>query len=378
MQAERRFIHTMKFTCSKSELLKGVSTVAKAVPTKTTITILECILIDASGDDIKLTANNTELGIETVIEGSIEESGIVAIDAKILTEMVRKLPDSDVTVKTDISFKTVIECGNARFDIIGKSGEDFSYLPNVHRDECVEISKHTLRDVINQTIFSIAENENNKVMTGELFKINDNILTVISLDGHRISTRNITLNKSYSKNEVIIPGKTLKEVVKIIGGDMEDTVKMYFTSNHAIFEFDETVVVSRLIEGKYLDVERMLTNDYETRVIIKKRELFDSIDRSTLLVKEGDKKPIIINIMDDVMELKINSFIGSMNEKIDIEKEGKDIMIGFNPKFFIDALRVIDEEDISLYFVNSKSPCFIRDEENSYNYLILPVNFVNR
>ena len=368
----------MKFTCSKSDLLKGVNTVSKAVPTKTTMAILECILVDASGDDIKLTANNTELAIETTIEGDIEENGIVAIDAKILSEMVRKLPDSDVVITSDSSFKTNITCGKARFDIIGKSGEDFSRLPNIHREKSIKLSKHSLRDSINQTIFSIAENENNKMMTGELFKINENILTVTSLDGHRISIRNVVLKQSYDSVSVIVPGKTLREVVKIIGGEMDEEVSVFFTSNHIIFEFDRTVVVSSLLDGKYFDVERMCTNDYETKVILKKRDLLESIDRATLLVKEGDKKPIIVNVQDDVMEVKINSFIGSMNENIDIKKEGRDIMIGFNPKFFIDALRVIEDEEITLYMVDAKSPCFIRDDENNYNYVILPVNFVNK
>ena len=144
-----------------------------------------------------------------------------------------------------------------------------------------------------------------------------------------------------------------------------------------MFEFDQTIVVSRLIEGNYFRIDQMLSSDYMTKVTINKREMLDCIDRATLLVKEGDKKPIILNITDEEMELKINSQIGSMNESIDIRKEGKDIMIGFNPKFLIDALRVIDDETIDIYYVNSKAPCFIRDENQTYIYLILPVNFVD-
>ena len=122
-------------------------------------------------------------------------------------------------------------------------------------------------------------------------------------------------------------------------------------------------------------MDQMLSSDYETKVKINKKELLNCIDRATLLVKEGDKKPIIINITDDKMELRINSTIGSMNEDIDIEKQGKDIMIGFNPKFLIDALRVIEDEDVELYMVNPKAPCFIKNPAESYIYLILPVNF---
>lgn len=365
----------MKLICSKSNLLHGVNIVSKAVPTRTTMAILECILIDASANEIKLTANDMELGIETKIEGEIAERGVIALDAKIFSEIVRKLPNSDVTIETDASFKTTITCEKAKFNIVGKSGDDFSYIPYIERNEPIVMSQFTLKEVIRQTIFSIADNDNNKLMTGELFEIEENDLKVVSLDGHRISIRNIELKNNYSHKKVVVPGKTLQEVSKILPGSAEDEVSIFLTDNHIVFEFENTTVVSRLIEGEYFKIEQMLSSDYETKVKINKRELLDCIDRATLLVKEGDKKPIIMNITDGTMELKINSFIGSMNEDIDIAKEGKDILIGFNPKFFIDALRVIDEEEVTLYMVNPKAPCFIKDDEGTFIYLILPVNF---
>ena len=365
----------MKLICSKSNLLHGVNIVSKAVPTRTTMAILECILIDASANEIKLTANDMELGIETKIEGEIAERGVIALDAKIFSEIVRKLPDSDVTIETDASFKTTITCEKAKFNIVGKSGDDFSYIPYIERNEPIVMSQFTLKEVIRQTIFSIADNDNNKLMTGELFEIEENDLKVVSLDGHRISIRNIELKNNYSHKKVVVPGKTLQEVSKILPGSAEDEVSIFLTDNHIVFEFENTTVVSRLIEGEYFKIEQMLSSDYETKVKINKRELLDCIDRATLLVKEGDKKPIIMNITDGTMELKINSFIGSMNEDIDIAKEGQDILIGFNPKFFIDALRVIDEEEVTLYMVNPKAPCFIKDDEGTFIYLILPVNF---
>mgnify|MGYP000289151984 FL=1 len=365
----------MKLICSKQNLLYGVNIVSKAVPTRTTMAILECILIDASANEIKLTANDMELGIETKIEGQIEERGIIALDAKIFSEIVRKLPDSDVTIETDNNFKTTITCEKAKFNIVGKSGDDFSYIPFIERNESVHISQFTLKEVIRQTIFSIADNDNNKLMTGELFEINENELKVVSLDGHRISIRKIQLKENYEHKKVVVPGKTLQEVSKILPGNADSEVDIYITENHIIFEFDNTTVVSRLIEGEYFKIEQMLSSDYETKVKINKRELLDCIDRATLLVKEGDKKPIIMNVTDDSVQLKINSFIGSMDEEIDVKKDGKDILIGFNPKFFIDALRVIDDEEVALYMVNPKAPCFIKDDDETYIYLILPVNF---
>lgn len=364
----------MKLVCSRTNLLNGVQTVSKAVPGKTTMSILQCILVDASSN-IKLTANDMELGIETIVEGEIIEPGIVALDAKIFLEIVRKFPEGDIKIETDDTYQTVITSGNANIKIVGKTGDDFSYLPNIEKLDSIVLSQFSLRELIRQTIFSIADNDTNKLMTGELFEVSGDKLRVASLDGHRISIRKVYLKNSYPKKKVVVPGKALNEISKILSGDTDKDVIIFFTNKHIVFEFDNTIVVSRLIEGDYFNIDQMLSSDYETKVTINKRKLLDSIDRATLLVKEGDKKPIIINITDENMELKINSTIGSMREVIDISKNGKDLMIGFNPKFLIDALRVIDGEEIDIYLVNPKAPCFIKDSEDSYVYMILPVNF---
>jgi len=367
----------MKLICSKSNLLKCVNISLKAVPSRTTMPILECIMIEAESNEIKFTTNDMELGIETKVEGTIIEKGKAALDAKIFSDIIRKLPDNDVTILTDDKFNTTITCEKAKFTIPGQSGEDFAYLPYIERNDCITISQYTLKELIRQTIFSIAvnENNNNKLMTGELFEIKNNILKVVSLDGHRIAIRRIELKENYSDKKVVVPGKTLNEISKILSGEMDDQVHIYFTDNHILFELDDTLVVSRLIEGEYFRIDQMLSSDYETKVSINKKEFLNCIDRATLLVKEGDKKPIIIDIQDESMQLKINSQIGSMDEDIDITKEGKDILIGFNPKFLIDALKVIDDEMIDIYLVNSKAPCFIKDADENYIYLILPVNF---
>ena len=365
----------MKIICTKSNLAKGVSIVSKAVPSKTTMPILECILIDATTDIIRLTANDMELGIQTEIEGEILDRGMIAIDARIFSEIVRKLPDNDIVIETDDNLQTTIVCEKAKFDIAGKPGEEFSYLPVIEKEDSIEISQFTLKEMIRQTIFSISDSESNKMMTGELFEIKDNVLRVISLDGHRISIRKMELKNEVSDKKLIVPGKTLIEISKILSGEVESLVNISYTNNHIVFEFDNTIVVSRLIEGEYFKIDQMLSSDYETKLKINKKELLNCIDRATLLIKEGDKKPIIINIQDGVMELKIKSQIGSMNEEIEIDKEGKDLLIGLNPKFLIDALRVIDDEEVTLYLMNAKAPCFIRDDEESYIYLILPVNF---
>lgn len=364
----------MKIQCQKADLLNGVNIVLKAIPVKSTMPILECLVIEANDQYIKLIANDMELGIETIVKGTVSEAGSVALNAKVFSEIVRRLPENDVFITTDSNYMTEIVCEKAKFSISGRSSEEFPYLPKIEKDNGIVLSQFTLKEVIRQTVFSISDNENNKIMTGELFEIKGNELRVISLDGHRISIRKIELKDSYEDQKVIIPGKTLNDISKILSGEVSSMVHIYFTDKHALFEFDDTVVLTRLIEGEYYRIDQMLSSDYETKITINKKELQNCIERASLLIRETDKKPVIIDINKNNFELKINTAIGSMNEEIDIVMEGKDIIIGFNPKFLLDALRVIDDETVDIYLINAKAPCFIRDKEQTYIYLILPVN----
>ena len=364
----------MKISCSKQALMNGINIVSKAVSTKSTMSNLQCILIEASLNDVKLIANDIELGIETIIESDVKEPGRVALDAKLFSEIIRKLPDSDVLIETNANSQANIRCERSNFNIPGTSGEDFNYLPEVEKNKSITLSQFTLKELIRQTIFSISDQEATKIMTGELFEVNNDILKVVSLDGHRISIRKVQLKESYDGFKVIIPGKTLIEISKILNGGTEDDVNVYVTNKHILFEYDNTKVVSRLLEGEFYKIDQMLSSDYETKLRINKKEFANCIDRASLFIKESDKKPIILNIENNSIYMKINTAIGSMNEEIEINKEGKDLKIGFNPKFLMDALRVIDDEEIDIYMMNSKSPCFIRNEDNSYIYLILPVS----
>ncbi len=365
----------MKFICKQAELMSALSIAQKAVPSKTSLPILECFLLEAMEDGIKITTNDMELGIETIIEGRVDKKGRVALNARIFSDIIRKLPEDIVIVEVDGNYTAQIVCGKAKFKISGQSGEDFPLLPAFEKNMAITVSQFTLKELIRQTIFSTSDNENNKVMTGEYFEINDNRLRVTSLDGHRISIRNVELKSSYESHNVIIPGKTLSEIGKILGGDVDKEVNMYFMDRHVIFEFENTIILSRLIEGKYYNVKQMISSDFDTKMVVNKRELMDCIDRAILLVKESEKRPVIIDIKDGSMSLNMNSSLGTMDEEIMIQKSGNDLTIGFNPKFLMDALRAIDDEEVTIYLTNPKAPCFIRDVEESYIYLILPVNF---
>ena len=191
-----------------------------------------------------------------------------------------------------------------------------------------------------------------------------------------VAIRKIFLAGKYEDKKVIVPGKTLGEVGKILSDNLEDQLNVYFSNNHILFEFDDTCVYSRLIEGEFFDVDHMISNDYETRIRINRTELINCVERASLFVKEGDKKPIILEFGESELQISIDSPMGSMDETLDIVKEGKDIVIGFNPRFLLDAVKAISDEEVVMYLINPKAPCFIKDDGNQYTYLILPVNFV--
>ena len=366
----------MKLSFDKGDLLKGINIVNKAVSANTTLPILKCILLDASSNEIRLISNDMEMAVETVVNGNIYEQGKVALDARLFTEIIRKLPDSEINIDTDDRLITGIRCGNAFFNIPGQDPVEFPYPPEVERDNTLSVSQLSLKEMINQTIFSLNMNENNKLMTGELFEIKDGFFKVVALDGHRIAIRKMELAGSYEEKKVVVPGKALSEVSKLLSDELEESVTMFFSNNQLMFEFDETCVYTRRIDGEYFHIDNMIRGDYQTKITLNKKDFYGCIERAGLLIREGDNKPIVFTVEDGAIQLDINTNFGSMSESLDIEKEGNDIRIGFNPKFLTEPLRVIDDEMIDLYMINSKAPCFIKNESESYLYLILPVNIL--
>lgn len=367
----------MKLVFKKEDIVNAINIVSRAIPTRTTNPILECILFDA-GTEIKLIANDMELGIETKVEGEILEKGKLALDAKLITDIIRKADsnDSKITIESDSDYLTTIKSDNSIFKIQGRDGEEFPYLTYVEKNNYISISQFTLKEVVRQTIFSAAINDNNRMMGGEYIEVKGDKVRFTTLDGHRISIRNIKMKDTYSEDKAIVPVRNLNEISKIISGDNDKEILIYFDKNNLLFEFDSTKVVCGVINGEYFKIDHMLSKDNETKITINKNELISYIDRSMIFIRENDHKPIILTIKDNNLNISIKTSTGTMDGDIICHKDGKDLKIAFNPKFLIDALRAIDEEEVSLYFTNSKAPCFIRDEEENYIYLILPVNFI--
>ena len=369
----------MKLNFEREKLLNALSVVSKAIPGRTTNDILECALFNITDEGIIISANNNELGIETKIDGISHGFGKAAIDLKLMLDIVRKLdfPDGRINIKIDDeNFITTISSGKSVFKIQARNGEEFNYLPDININNSVSISQFALKEVIKQTVFAANVNDTNKMTGGELIELDENMLKFVALDGYRVSIRHIMLNEGFKNDKCVIPAKNLIEIGRIIEGDSEKKITIYFSDNHVMFKYDTTSVISRIMTGDYFDLKYMLSSDYETKVRLSRLSLLNSIDRALVFIRENNNKPLIFEISDETLKLRMESIYGSMNDEIKCDKSGNNIMIAFNPKYFIDALKAVDDEFVDIYMTNSRSPCFIRDANGMYIYLILPVNFV--
>ena len=368
----------MNLKFQKAQLVNALSIVMKAISTKTSSVILESILITAADNRVVLDATDTELSIQTEVDAIIVNPGGVVLNAKLFSEIIRKFENTDSLIELDVDkdFKTTIRCDQAVFNIMGIDPVEFIPMPHVDRDDFIKLSQFSLKEVIRQTEFSTAISDINRMMGGELIDVKDNVAKFVTLDGHRMSIRNIELNGSFENQRCVVPIKSLQEVMRIIDSDTQKDVNIYFSKDHILFEFDKTLVLSRILDGEYFRIETMLSSDYDTKVTVSRNRFQSAIEQAMILIRENEHKPLILNIENGILTLSVNSSLGFMDAKVNIEKSGSDLKIAFNPKFLVDALKVIDDDFVDIYFTNAKSPCFIRDDKNSYTYLILPVNFV--
>jgi len=365
----------MQIACGKTELVNAINIAMKAVPPRSTMPILECLVISTDKGRIHFIANDTEMGIDTVVDGKVEEEGSIAVSGKLFSDIVKKLPEDEVYVSSDERYMVSVDCGKAHFTFGGQPTDEYTFPPTVEREDCVVLSQHALKNAITKTIFSLSQNDSgNRLLTGEHFYAKGMTLKATALDGHRIAIRRVELSEEAQLSSAIIPGKTLLEISRIISGEMDDSIELYFTDRHIIFAMEDTTVVSSLIDGRYFDVDQMISDDYSVKVIANRQGLIECIDRATLFVRENDRKPIILEFTDEGLSISIESQMGRMHEELDVMKEGNDIRIGFNPRLLLDALKAVDEENVTLYMTNDKGPCYIRDEEGMYNYLVLPIN----
>ncbi len=370
----------MKFSCSQQNLTKALNTVSKAVTSRTTIPILKGILLKVDEDGkLTMAASDLDISIEKTLEVDDFIPGEIVVQAKLFSEIIRKLPSSNVTINAE-GENVLITCASSEFNILGLAPDEF---PNINieikENEKISFEKETLKEMIRKTAFAASIDETRGVITGVLVEMKERKLNMVSLDGFRMAVSREDIINGKEQN-IIIPAKILNEISKIITeeeGESQD-VSMYISEKRAIFIIDDSKVVLRLLEGQFVDYNGILPKDSKVRVVVNKADLLESIERASLLAKVGKNNLIKLDIKDGQMEVTSKSEEGNVKEDVIISKEGDDLTIGFNSKYMIDALKAIDDEEIAMYFNTSISPCLIKPlAGDSYEYLVLPVRITN-
>ncbi|HEY8348751.1 MAG TPA: DNA polymerase III subunit beta [Clostridia bacterium] len=367
----------MKIICSKEKLLEGINIVQKAVSAKTTLPILEGILVEA-GDQVKLTSNDLEIGIECIIEADVREEGAIVLNARMFGEIIRKFPDAEVLIEVRENNNVVIECENSMFEIRGLDAEGFPALPTLEKKDGIKISQRMLKDMIRQTIFAVSTDENRPMLTGSLFEYKDGKFTIVSIDGYRLAMRCFepeNENETVSaERKFVIPGKTLNEIAKILQ-PVDDDIYIYAAGNQILFDMGNCIMTSRLLEGEYLNYMSIFPKDHETKVRVNTKDLLSCFERASLVITSEERRyPVSLDITEEKIVITANTEAGNVREELKIDMEGKRLEISFYHKFFIEALRAIDNETIDIYFTTSLGPCTIKPlQGNDFAYLILPI-----
>ncbi|MTI49786.1 DNA polymerase III subunit beta [Sporosalibacterium faouarense] len=366
----------MKVKVNQKELAKAINIVQKGISSKTTLPILNGILIEAKNNKLTLTGTDLELGIESNINCEIIQEGSIVITSRIFGDMIRKLPDFPVEIEVRDDNNVYINCGNSKFKLIGQSSVEYPQLPKLLDEISLDIPKDLLRTMIKQTVFATAQDETRPILTGALLEVNNNEAALVALDGYRLALKNIKIN-CQKDVKVVIPSKTLNELNKILD-DNDADINVRFTSSHILFDLGNTVIISRLIEGQFLNYNDIIRNEYKSKVKVKTKDIQESIERASLLAREGKNNLVKLDITDENLVITSNSEIGDIHEDIPIELEGNDIKIAFNSKYILEGIKVIDSEEIEMNFVSNISPCILKPVgDDSYTYLILPVRLAS-
>ncbi len=367
----------MKVICEKEKILKGINSVINGVASKTTMPILEGILIQTNDNELKLTSYDLEIGIEYILEAKIEEQGNTVVNATMFSEIIRKLPSKEIKITVNENNLLEIECEGSLYKLATMNADEFPELPKINVDNSIEIEQTILKNMIRKTIFAVSQEENRPIFTGCLFEVTNNTLNVVAVDGYRLAIKSNVLNEKANEFSSVIPGKTLNEVNKIIS-DSFDSVKIGISRNQALFEMEKCKIVTRLLDGEFLKYSNAIPKNWETRVKVNKNNIQDCFERISLIssssIEKEKKYPVKINIDIGNVIISCSNQMGNAKEEIIVETEGKELEIGFNPKFFLDALKAIDDEEVFIEFGTNKSPCIIKPVENGdYIYMILPI-----
>lgn len=361
----------MRIEVNQKILANHINIVQKGISSRSTLQILDGILLEAKDGKLKLTATDLEIGIETYADCNIIENGSIVVNSRIFGDIIKKLPNSQINIIVDEN-KMNIKCENSEFNILGSNYLEYPELPTIINQNSFTMPKDLLKSAIRQTVFATTEDETRPILTGVLLETNNNIASFVALDGYRLALRNIPINIE-EDIKIVIPGRALVELNKILD-ESEDDLNIVVAPGHVIFDLGNTLLFSRLLEGQFLNYRDIIRKDHKSKILVNKREFQDSLERASLLASEGKANLIKLNIKEDKIIIKSNSEIGDVNEQVYSEQEGDILNIAFNSKYILDGIKVIDAEDIELLFMGSLNPCIIRPVgDENYTYLALPV-----
>lgn len=368
----------MKIEFKKEDFLDSLQIVNKAVKRGNIYQILDCVLIDASKNNISLTAQDgKEITIKKETIGEIKEKGKAAIDSNYLLEIVRTMPENSfIELEVNDKKECFINCGEKiSKKIQAKDETTYPNIISINKENKIIINEIKFKKVLEKTIFSYDRNmeSGNVVLKGIYFNIEKEKFKAKSMDGYIISIVNENIKDNDIKKEIVIPGSSLEEVYKLIKGEINKDIYIYINDKNVAFEFNNTIFTSIIIPNTYIDTDRIFNIEYSTKINLNKNNFIECLRRSIPVLRENDNKPVIFDIKDEKMDINLNSLSGDSHEEIDISKTGKDLMIAFNAKNLIKILNVIDDENINLYFSGAKQPVIIKDKQETYSYLLTPV-----
>lgn len=364
----------MKFLCSRNILNDTLNIVSKAVSTHSSMAVLEGILIKATTGKIEIVANDLEMGIESSFEADVKEEGQVVINAKMFMNIIKNLSSDSVSIEVGEKFLTTIKSGNAKFEIMGLNPSEFPELPIINHDYSVSISKNMLRDMISRTVFSVYKKDDRPVLRGCLMEIDKNEIKMVALDGYRLAFRKYTIEEECEKKKFIIPEKALSELSKLLK-DEDEKIMINATAKHAVFIDDNYKLVTRLIEGEYMNYEALIKSDFPYNIECPVSELMNSVYRASLIViNDITKCPVKIHIGGDNINVSCETSIGYVDDNIEVSTGDEDIIMGFNSTFILEALRACDDDKVILKLKGSKEPLIIAPTQgDDFIYLVLPV-----
>ncbi len=363
----------MKIKINQNELNKSITIVQKAVSSRTPLPILSGILIEAKNNMLILTATDLDLGIKTYSPCEIEEEGSIVVQAKLIGDFIRKLPsNSYVHIETTENNNMEIKCLNSEINILGNSAAEYPDNTFDNEGNSFKIKSESLKNLIKYTYFAAAQENIKPIFTGCLIEIKNNLCSFVALDGYRMAVKKEPIEFS-GEVSAVVPSKTLLEILRIIEENKENT-EIIVSESHISFRLENTIIISNLLDGKFIDYEGIIKDNFVTVVKAEPTDIRDSVERASLLAKDDKNNLIVLDIKDNNMQINSASEYGNVEENVPVEKVGEDLKIGFNSKYLLDFLKVIDNEKIVLNLIGKNNPCFINEEgKQDYIYMVLPV-----